>query len=256
MDICKTILILVFCFLSISLSGCNVNQPTSSAEAYPPDEEITFFIASDIHYLDPSLTDGKEAFQSFLSSGDAKHLDDIDLILDAFINDIEEEKPDILIVCGDLTNNGEKESHRALAKKLKTIEETGTSVYIVPGNHDIFNPWARCFESTAQYPVDTICDKGFREIYGDFGYNEAISSDEHTLSYLVAPSETLWLLMLDSNKYKNNMESNCPNADGAIHSKTIPWIKKCLKMAEKNNARVIAVMHHSLLNHHDGNDQN
>lgn len=258
MDICKNILIfvLILSFLTFSLYGCAANQPASSVKPYIPDEEITFFIASDIHYLDQSLTDGKEAFQSFIWSGDAKHLDYIDNILDAFTCDIEKEKPDILIICGDLTNNGEKASHQTLAKKLKRIQEVGTSVYIIPGNHDISNPWARCFESTGQYPVETICDKGFREIYGEFGYNEAISRDEHTLSYLAAPSENLWLLMLDSNQYKNNMESNCPNADGTINPKTIPWIKKCLKMADKKNAQIIAVMHHSLLNHNDLKNQN
>ena len=38
------------------------------------------------------------------------------------------------------------------------------------------------------------------EIYKSYGYNEAISRDENTLSYLVKPYKNLWLLMLDTTK--------------------------------------------------------
>ena len=42
----------------------------------------------------------------------------------------------MLILSGDLTNNGEKESHIDIAEKLKEIEKNGTAVYVIPGNHE------------------------------------------------------------------------------------------------------------------------
>ena len=38
----------------------------------------------------------------------------------------------------------------------------------------------------------------FREIYADFGYNEAKSGAPDSLSYLVELNDTTWLMMLDT----------------------------------------------------------
>jgi 3',5'-cyclic AMP phosphodiesterase CpdA len=214
-------------------------------------KEVTFFVASDTHYLAKSLTDNGEAFQEFVNSGDGKQLNYIYEIMDAFENDIKKKKPDILIVSGDLTSNGEKESHLELAQRLNQIESMGTSVYVIPGNHDIFNPYARSFKGDRQYLASYISDKGFSEIYENFGYKEAISRDETTLSYLAAPSEDVWLLMLDTAQYENNIVLGMPQMDGRVADKTIDWIKQCSDLAKSKGAQLIAVMHHNLLNHSD-----
>ena len=89
---------------------------------------------------------------------------------------------------GDLTNNGEKKSHQKLANLLGEIERSGkTKVLVIPGNHDIDNPWARSFEGDKQVLADSVSPKEFTKIYGDFGYKEAISRDKKTLSYLATP---------------------------------------------------------------------
>lgn len=214
-------------------------------------KEVTFFVASDTHYLAESLTDNGEAFQEFVNSGDGKQLGYIYEIMDAFENDIKKKTPDVMIISGDLTSNGEKESHLELAERLNQIEEMGTSVYVIPGNHDIFNPYARSFKGDKQYIASHISDKDFSEIYERFGYKEAISRDEATLSYLAAPSEDVWLLMLDTAQYKNNIALGIPQMDGRIATETIDWIKQCSDLAKSNGAKLIAVMHHNLLNHSD-----
>lgn len=214
-------------------------------------KEITFFVASDIHYLSESLTDNGEAFQEFLNSGDGKQLDYIHEIMDAFENDIKKKKPDVLIISGDLTSNGEKESHLELAQRLTQIEKMGTTVYVIPGNHDISNPYARSFKGDKQYLASYINDKDFSEIYKGFGYKEAISRDKATLSYLAAPSEDVWLLMLDTAQYEDNIALGTPQLGGRIAAETIDWIKQCSDLAKSEGAQLIAVMHHNLLNHSD-----
>ena len=213
--------------------------------------DITFFVASDTHYLAETLTDNGEAFQEFINSGDGKQLGYIHEIMNAFENDIKEKKPDILIISGDLTSNGEKESHLELAKRLTRIEKMGTSVYVIPGNHDIFNPYARGFKGDKQYLTSFISDKDFGEIYMNFGYKEALSRDKTTLSYLATPTEDVWLLMLDTAQYENNTALGVPQIDGRIASETIEWIKQCSDLAKSKGAQLIAVMHHNLLNHSD-----
>jgi len=254
----KRIFVLIFFIFTIGLIGCkdnddleniNKNRKDEKVTRIKSGEEITFFIATDIHYLSDSLRDEGEAFNKFVESGDGKELYYIDEITDAFISDIYNKRPEILIISGDLTNNGEKRSHLELADKLAKIEEMGTSVYVIPGNHDILNPWSIGFKGNSQYIVDNIDERDFVNIYNNFGYNEAISRDKGTLSYLVAPSEDVWLLMVDTNEYKNNKEKGYPQGDGRITDDTIDWIKECNDLSKKMGSKITTVMHHSLIDH-------
>jgi 3',5'-cyclic AMP phosphodiesterase CpdA len=240
----------ILVFLIFVLGGCK-GQSIALKKDYKikSGKDIVFYTATDLHYLSKGLTDNGEAFNKFISSGDGKQLKYIDEIFDAFTYNIKTTKPDVLIISGDLTNNGEKQSHLDLAKKLKTIEENGTSVYVIPGNHDISNPYARGFKGNKQYVTDYINYKDFSKTYADFGYKEAISKDEGSLSYLAAPSEDLWLLMLDTNKYKDNIKLGFPQVEGELSKATLDWIKKCSALAKENGADIITVMHHNILDH-------
>lgn len=212
-------------------------------------EDITFFIAADPHHLSKKTYDDGKSFDWFLNSGDGKLLHYTDEIMDAFILDIENRRPDILIIPGDLTCNGERESHLEMADKLKNIKKLGVHIFVIPGNHDIENPWARNYIGDEMIKIDSITKDEFVEIYSAFGYKDAISRDNHSLSYLAAPAEDVWLLMLDSAKYKRNKVLNAPEMGGEISAKTFDWIKECANLAKENNAELIAVMHHSLMNH-------
>lgn len=230
------------------LSGCNANS-NQKTEQIKSGEDITLYTATDLHYLSNHLNDHGEAFQTYVSEGDGKQLEYIDEILYAFIHQMTLKKPDILIISGDLTNNGEKMSHLDLVELFAEVEHNGTSVYVIPGNHDINNPWARGFKAEKQYVTESISAKEFSKLYKDYGYSEAISRDKNSLSYLAAPSEKLWLLMLDTNKYHNNQALGYPEAGGALSKNTLDWIEKCSRRAKKEGAAMITVMHHNMLHH-------
>ena len=228
------------------LMGCSTDKKGTLVS----EEEITMFIATDIHYLSKDLYVNGNAFQNYLDTSDGKLINYIDEIMLAFTNDISKKKPDILIISGDLTNNGEKESHEKLAESLDEIEKkTGTRIYVIPGNHDILNPWARGFNETDQYITDAINENDFENIYNSFGYEEAISRDKSSLSYLAAPSDDLWLLMLDTSIYDFNELMGAPTTNGEINTDTFEWIKQCSQLAKDNQAQIVTVMHHNLFNH-------
>ncbi len=227
------------------VSGCS----TEKTEQIASGKDISMFITTDIHYLSGALTDRGKAYQEFVAAGDGRQLNYINQIVSAFGREVRNKKPDILIISGDLTNNGEKKSHTELAQKLKEMEESGTRIYVIPGNHDILNPWAIGFQGDKRYSTDSITARQFKELYWDFGYSEAISKDKDSLSYLAAPSEDLWLLMLDTNEYEMNDQLHMPTTYGELREGTLAWIKKCSQLAKEKNARIIAVMHHNLFNH-------
>lgn len=248
----KGIIYLMFIFIFMA-AACGLS---SSKASEPPKTKtgnnLTFFIATDIHYLSKSLTDNGLAFNQFMNSGDGKQLNYIDDITNAFVNEVKKKKPDFVIISGDLTTNGEKKSHLDLAKKFRIIEKAGVPVYVIPGNHDILNPYARGFKGDSQYITDYISDKDFSKIYEDFGYNEAVSRDPDTLSYLAEPSKKLWLLMLDTNEYVDNVTLGFPVPNGVISQETLDWIKKCSQMASENHAELVTVMHQNILKHAEG----
>lgn len=99
--------------------------------------------------------------------------------------------------------------------------------------HDINNPWACKFEKDKQLPTDTISPTDFSKIYSDFGYEDAISTDEFSLSYLAAPSSKVWLLMLDTAIYKTNMQQGNPTTEGGLTAGTLDWIKKVVRLLRK-----------------------
>ncbi len=246
----KKLLFLSISLLLMILTGCG-KKPTFSSPCYEITcgEEVNFFIVSDPHFISRKTYDHNEAFENFCCTNDGKLLSYADEIMDTLIWEVKNKRPDFLIVSGDLSCNGEKESHLDFAEKLANIEKQGTSVYVIPGNHDIENPWSRNYIGKEPCKTESITAEEFAEIYGAFGYDEAISRDEQSLSYLVTPSEELWLIMLDSTKKNDSRLSNAPEISGMISSKTIKWIEECSAIAKENNAQLIASMHHSLLPH-------
>ena len=253
----KTLLIAGLVLLTFILTSFSIKSGTIKINPkIEANKSVTFFVASDIHFLAKSLSDNGKAYNTFIASGNGRQLNYIEEIMDAFVADIKNKKPNVLIISGDLTTNGEKASHIELAKKLKDVESSGTAVYVIPGNHDIFNPYARSFKGDNQYKTDYISNADFSKIYANFGYNDAVSRDKSTLSYLAAPSSDTWLLMLDTNKYENNVKQGFPDAGGRISASTFEWIKRCSNLAKEHNAKIVTVMHQNLLDHVEGITKN
>lgn len=215
----------------------------------PSGSPLTLFAVTDPHLLARSLTDGGPAFRRFEAAGDGKQLLYGAELMKTLAFEAQKAQPDIVLIGGDLTLNGEAFSHKAFARHLAELEQRGTRVYVIPGNHDIANPWARSFKGDKSFAEDTVTPGRFRRLYSSFGYGEAVSSDKDSLSYLAAPAEDLWLLMLDSSRYRNNKELGRPQLDGELSEGTLAWVRKCGRLAEEAGAELVAVMHHSLLEH-------
>lgn len=199
-------------------------------------------IGTDIHYLSGSLTDGGIRFQQMVEHGDGKVVNYIEEITDAFIDEVIRLRPNALILSGDLTLDGELPSHEELAQKLYKVEDAGIPVLVIPGNHDINNRRAARFEGTERLPAEFTTPEEFREIYKDFGYDEAISEDVTSLSYVYELDENNRIMMLDTCQYRP-----VAKVGGAILSSTYDWIELQLEEAWEADANVIPVAHHNLL---------
>ena len=206
------------------------------------ERENVAIIGTDIHYLSRELTDGGSRFQYMVEHGDGKVVTYIEPITDAFLEEVIEKQPEVLILSGDLTLDGEKKSHEELAQKLYRVEEAGIPVLVIPGNHDINNHHAAQYKGEDRFPAEFTTPAEFREIYRDFGYGEAISEDRTSLSYVYELDDGNRLLMLDTCQYQKKAL-----VGGAILSDTYDWIQAQLEDAWDCGMNVIPVAHHNLL---------
>ncbi|MDR1868266.1 MAG: metallophosphoesterase [Treponema sp.] len=238
--------LLLFCLL---MSSCHRDNPLSIKESLPIVENPLFFISNDVHLFGKTLHDNGERYQQVLNGRDGKNIAMIDPLLQTLIAQAYKQHPDVVLFNGDLTYNGEKESHRELASRLYELEQTGTKVYVIPGNHDINNPWARAFYGDKALYTDSLNPEEFAAMYKDFGFSEALSRDRATLSYVAAPAANIRILMLDSAQYYHNRELGFPEVGGAIPESTRKWIVNVFAEARRSEAQVLVAMHHSLIDH-------
>ena len=203
------------------------------------EKPINIAVATDLHYLSSSLTDGGTFFTDLVKNADGKNMFYIEEITESFVATMIQEKPEILILSGDLTFNGEKQSHLDLEQKLEKIKENGTQILVMPGNHDIDRSSAAGFFGDSYELVDTVSKEEFAKIYQDYGLQESIEKDDTSLSYLYRARKDLWILMLDSNSHGTN----------EISDQTFSWIEEILKDAKEQDIQVLAVSHQNLLTH-------
>ncbi len=200
---------------------------------------VKIITATDIHYLSPSLTDYGSIFRETINSSDGKVIRYIDEIMSAFADEVISAAPDILILSGDLTFNGEKASHIDLADKLADIQKNGIQVLVIPGNHDINSKTAASLIGDKYEYTDSVTSDEFKELYWDFGMKQAESVDPYSLSYLYNVNSDLCVLMLDTNAYGENF----------VQDESYEWIEAQLKKAGKEHRKVITVSHQNLFAH-------
>lgn len=103
--------------------------------------EKKIVVATDMHYFAEKLAGNRcDSFVGMARGGDGRVLEYGWEVMDAFLDDMKKEDPDLLILSGDLTLDGEKASHEELAELLEGLSEAGIEVAVIPGNHDINNP--------------------------------------------------------------------------------------------------------------------
>ena len=207
--------------------------------------ETSIYIASDIHLYSNNLIGENNincVKEKFTSDGRVQEYD-YELV-NSLVNEVNKNKPEFLVISGDLSFNGERDSHLELVKLLDKIEDT--KVLVIPGNHDTYslNSFS-CLNDEVIY-TDSITSDEFKSIYKDYGYSGAYSYDLESLSYIYEISEDKWLMMLDTNQSKYNEEFGMNIVGGFIFENTYKWMEENLKYAYQNNIEVISVSHHNI----------
>ncbi len=218
-----------------------------TVRARVPTASIAVF--SDPHYMDPSLlvADGT-AFQAYMAQ-DRKLLAQSKAILETVINNVSNAHPNIVLVPGDLTKDGELVSHLAVSNYLATLKANGAKVFVCPGNHDVNNPHAVSYDGSTMNAVPTIQSNDFAAIYAPFGFADAIARDSNSLSYVVEPVPGLQILAMDACHYERNT-NGAPYTGGYFDTGRWNWITNQLALARSQGKFVIGMVHHGVMEHY------
>jgi len=234
----------VFAIVFFVLAAVGCGDDAGTRPLFAPAVKMVVF--SDPHYFPPSLGTTGSAFESYLAR-DRKLIAESDAILRAMVGLVAAESPQVVLVAGDLTKDGELLSHQVFAEYLRQMQAGGARVFVVPGNHDIENGGAASYAGDVATPVATISAADFAVLYQDFGYRDALARDPASLGYVAELSPGLWLLALDSCIYGDAPGTS--QSGGRISDPSRAWIKTRLDEAKAKGVRVLAMMHHGVVEH-------
>ncbi len=227
-------IISVFLSIVLALSCCAI-----FASAADDGDSMAFAVASDLHYVDPRT----EAFDVYTPDSElfwyanrrAAMEDESSFIIDEFLNQCaENDAVEFVLIPGDIVNDGKaiQEQHHAVSEKFRAFEAaTGKPVYVINGNHD-----AGINEDCA-----TTFDQ-FKDIYWEFGYDEALTVRESDCSYVADLNDEYRLIALDS------CHETASTEDGMTTEK-VEWVVEQAKKAKEDGKYPILMMHHNLLDH-------
>ncbi len=238
---------LVACLLANG-TWCALAGSTNKKANAALDGPVRFAVISDPHLYNARLGTTGSAYELYLL-GDPKLIKESQPILEAALARVAEEHVQFLIITGDLTKDGELADHVLMAQHLRKLEQQGVQVFVVPGNHDINNPYAVKYVGDGTRRVPNTSPKTFRAIYHNFGYGKALAQDSSSLSYVAEPVPGLWLLAIDSCKYQENLQLGTAVVSGRISAQTMEWILATLDEARARGKEVIAFMHHGVNQH-------
>ena len=200
---------------------------------------ISIFVATDLHVMGPELLVNEgSAWDNYINS--SHKLEDYSVgLFQNMIDSILLQMPDIVMIPGDISKDGEKLSHEYITQELSRLTDAGIKVFVVPGNHDIGNiENALYFDGSKRYKAENITAEEFAEMYSSFGYEGSVR-DENSLSYAAEPVDGLVIIGIDSHSRK-------------IGKKTLDWICEQASNAREQDKQIIAMMHHPIMEHFNG----
>jgi len=246
--------------LALVLASCDSGSSSTMAPSPAPtaeDSTATFIVASDLHYFSPSLMSDTStaAFKQYLLL-DRKMIVQSPALLHSFLDSVRARKPKMLLLTGDLTKDGEKQSHQEMADSLATLRKLGIQVYVIPGNHDVANPESRSYTGAGAVSAANVTSAEFASIYHDCGFDQAIARDSASLSYVAEPVPGLWLFAMDPTRWRDNKAGGTETVGGRFLPQTVAWLKTQLDLAKNNGKVPVGAMHHGILEHFAGQASN
>ena len=204
-------------------------------------ENFNFLLLTDTHFFKHSLGCWGKEYDEFMRF-EQKCFAETEAINNAVFDWVDKtDLTDTVLIAGDLSFNGEYESHLGFIELLKKLKENGKRVFVITADHDFKrdDDNAFCFDDEGRHaPKATPRDELF-DLYYEYGFKDAIAVDRKHLSYVAQLCDGVRLLAL-------NNDGNCRDFK-TYDEEQIAWIKEQTKKAREDGQMMIAMNHYPLL---------
>ena len=198
---------------------------------------VKFYLLTDTHYFEESLGVEGKAFEDYMQKEQYFMKGSSAIIKSVFNRVAEDTETDIVIIPGDLSKNGELESHKSLIKELYKLRESGKKIFVITAGHDYGDAFA--FKNDQWIDVEGTPFDALTEMYKDFGHGDALAFDEPTHSYMAQITDNVRMLAICCDS------ENQPK--GAMDDRLMSWAKEQLDKANADNCSVFAICHYPII---------
>ncbi len=227
--------------------------------------QLKVAIMSDLHYFSPSLWSDCPDYTTAENS-DRKMFKESAAILDAALASIVAARPDVVLVPGDLTKDGEavchREAHAKVAAARAQLEKAGvkTKFFVINGNHDVNNANGLDFSSGSAVAAERTDPALFKEIWADCGYGDDTvqyapqGKGAGSLSYVARPAQGVTLIAVDSCKYSADQTDagvDEHETSGVVGHDLLKWVLEQAASAREAGDVVMVMQHHGVIAHFD-----
>ena len=176
------LIILLLLFSSCKKSE-EINEPYYKPFEIIQKDNLKIVVASDLHFLSKTMCEEGSSILKENYYGDGRVICYNEEIIDAFVYQMIIEKPDVVLLTGDLTFDGSYQNHIELTKKLNKLVDNNIRVLSIPGNHDLNNSLSKRYLKDRVQTSQHLTAKDYEEIYYKFGRGNAVSKDKDSYSY-------------------------------------------------------------------------
>jgi len=197
-----------------------------------------FYVITDLHYFENALGAEGEAYEA-RSLTDQKCIAETGAIIDSgFAQLAADTQTDTIIIAGDLTFNGEAESHKGLLQKLGALRASGKKIYLITARHDYDDePYA--FSGAERITVEGTKREDLLDLYYDYTIKDAIAVNREYLSYVVQLAPGVRLLAM-------NNDGDCRDFKG-FYPEHMAWITAQIEDARQNGELILGMTHYPIL---------
>ena len=197
-----------------------------------------FYLVTDTHYFEPSLGCEGKALDDYMKNEMYCLAESSRIVHATFDEIIKDTEIDTVIIPGDLSKDGEKQSHIGFVRELNRLKDAGKKVYVITAGHD-YNDNPRGYVGENYVPVEPTT---FEELYGlyyEFGLSEALAVDKQTHSYVAQVAKDVRMIAF-------NCDSN-RETKGSIDDRLLEWAKVQIDKAKADGCFVFCINHYPII---------
>ncbi|MDR1465520.1 MAG: metallophosphoesterase [Oscillospiraceae bacterium] len=194
-------------------------------------------LISDTHYYSKKTGVAGPAYERDNQKSQKLLRDAEEVIRAAFRQIAKDGRSDIVLLSGDVTNNGELTSHEEIRALLRELQLAGKRVFVLTATHDYDK--AHGYDGDQRIPVPSAEREDLWEMYRAFGPDQAFAVHRESMSYAAKLADGYRLLALNDDR---DGEGHC-----GFNEELMDWIRAQVADAQAAGDFVLPMTHHPML---------